>query len=103
MAWHNVAERSAIPQGESIQVRVGDIPIALYNLAGRIYATHDTCTHASACLNEGYIDGEHVECPLHQGRFHVPTGRAEGYPASEDLQTFPVRGEAGRVFVEVPD
>jgi nitrite reductase/ring-hydroxylating ferredoxin subunit len=101
MIWHDVAAASDIPEGEAIQVRVGSTPIAIYKLGGRLYATHDTCTHAYACLSEGYIEGEHVDCPLHQGRFHIPTGRAVEFPAKEDVRSFPVREQAGRVLVEV--
>ncbi len=84
------------------QVRVGTRQIALYNLAGRFYATDDLCTHAEASLSDGFLEGEEIECPLHQGRFHVPTGRALCIPVTEDVATFPVRVEGDDVLVDVP-
>ena len=103
MAWHRVAARSEIPPGEAIQVRVGDDVIAVFDVGGRLYATDDTCTHAFACLSDGYLEGEYVECPLHQGRFHIPTGAAQGFPVTEDLRVYPVREDGDDVMVEVGD
>src|SRR5262249_19310328 len=75
-SWHKVATLSDIGPGEMKQVRIGPRYVALYNVAGTIYATDDICTHADASLSEGYLESDVVECPLHQGRFHVPSGKA---------------------------
>ena len=42
-----------------------------------------------------------IECPKHNGRFNYKTGAAIRVPAQENLCTYPVRTEGGRVFVEV--
>jgi len=99
--WLKVAELDAVPEGGVVQVRVGAEAVALYNLDGKVYATSDICTHAYACLSDGYIDGENIECPLHQGLFHIPTGKAVAAPASEDLKTYPVKLDGGAVYIEV--
>ena len=56
--------------------------MCLYNLGGTIYATHDTCTHGQASLADGFIDGDEIECPLHQGLFQIATGKAVGAPCT---------------------
>jgi nitrite reductase/ring-hydroxylating ferredoxin subunit len=48
---------------------------AVFLLGNRPYVAQDACTHGPGSLAEGYIDGDEVECPFHQGRFHIPTGR----------------------------
>ena len=101
-SWHKVATTSEIPPGEMKQVRIGPRYVALYNVAGTIYATDDICTHADASLSEGYLEGDVVECPLHQGRFHIPTGKAVGAPVTVDIATFPVRIDGADVFVSLP-
>lgn len=75
--------------------------MAVFNVGGRFYATSDICTHAYAYLSDGYIDGETVECPLHQGLFHIPTGRAMSPPVTENLRTYVTRVEDGAVYVEI--
>jgi nitrite reductase/ring-hydroxylating ferredoxin subunit len=42
-----------------------------------------------------------VECPYHQGRFDVRTGRALGAPVIEPLATYPVKIVDGRLYVRV--
>jgi nitrite reductase/ring-hydroxylating ferredoxin subunit len=39
--------------------------------------------------------------PLHQGRFHIRTGKPVGAPVSTALKTFPVKREGGRLLVYV--
>ena len=102
MGWRRVATRTEIGPGSVRQVRVGTRRIALYNLSGALYATDDLCTHAEASLSDGFLEGEEIECPLHQGRFHVPTGRALCFPVTEDVATFPVRSDGDDVLVDVP-
>jgi nitrite reductase/ring-hydroxylating ferredoxin subunit len=43
-----------------------------------------------------------VECPLHQGRFHIPTGKAMGAPVTVDIATFPVKIEGADILVALP-
>jgi nitrite reductase/ring-hydroxylating ferredoxin subunit len=103
MGWERVASRDAVPPGKVVQVAAGGRRLALYNVAGSLYATDDRCTHAEASLSDGFLEGDEIECPLHQGRFHVPTGRALCFPATEDVETFPVRVEGDAVLVRVSD
>jgi nitrite reductase/ring-hydroxylating ferredoxin subunit len=42
-----------------------------------------------------------VECPLHQGRFDVATGRALCEPLTQDLVVHEVRVQSGRLFVRL--
>ena len=74
-----------------IGVTVGDEQIALYDVAGTIYATDNICTHAFAMLTDGWLDGGEIECPLHAGRFDVATGKGLGPPIPCDLKTYKVR------------
>jgi 3-phenylpropionate/trans-cinnamate dioxygenase ferredoxin subunit len=76
--------------------------ILLANVAGRLYAVDDTCTHEEASLSAGVLKGELVKCPLHNSRFNVRTGEALEEPAEEPLRTYPVREEGGRILVGVP-
>lgn len=77
-------------------------PLAVYRVEGRFYATHDTCTHATASLSEGEIvDGDLIACPVHDGMFHIPTGQAVGFPCTVDVQTFRVIEEGDDVLADL--
>ena len=69
-----------------VRVEAEGSAYAVYRVAGAYYVTADPCTHGPGSLGEGVIIGEEVECPFHQGRFHIPTGRPSLAPC-----TIPVR------------
>ena len=102
LEWHSVAKLSDMRDDEPKPVRVGDRLIALYRLDGIVYATDDVCSHEFAMLSEGFIEGDEIECPLHQARFHIPTGQVRAAPATDDIATFPVRVDGEDILVGVP-
>jgi nitrite reductase/ring-hydroxylating ferredoxin subunit len=98
--WHDVATVSEIAEGEAKQVEAAGELIAIFNIGGCLHATSDTCTHEEASLCDGYVDGDTIECPLHQAVFHIPTGKVLSEPATKDLRVFPIRIENGTVQVQ---
>jgi naphthalene 1,2-dioxygenase system ferredoxin subunit len=89
--WVRAAGRSDLNAGEVIGVEIGGRSIAIYDSDGALFATDNVCTHAYACLSDGWLDGGTIECPLHAARFDIRTGRVLDPPATEDLKTYPVR------------
>jgi nitrite reductase/ring-hydroxylating ferredoxin subunit len=80
---------------------VGDLRLAVYNIGGKIYVTDDECTHASASLADGILDGDIIECSLHFGAFDVKTGAVKAPPCSIALRTYQVLLQGGEVFVDL--
>src|SRR5260221_14570425 len=99
--WHKVASKSARGEGEVTGAVIGDRQVAVYLLDGEIYATDNICTHAYACLSDGYLEDGIIECPLHAGRFEVKTGKALGSPVTKDIETFPVKLDGDDVLVKL--
>ena len=102
MTFVEIAKAGELREGTMKRVDIGGRRILLANVAGRLYAVDDTCTHEEASLSTGVLKGELVKCPLHNSRFNVRTGEALEEPAEEDLRTYPVREEGGRILVGVP-
>jgi nitrite reductase/ring-hydroxylating ferredoxin subunit len=98
----DVGKSGELREGTMKRVDIGGRRILLANVAGRLCAVDDTCTHEAASLSTGVLKGELVKCPLHNSRFNVRTGQALEEPAEEDLRTYPVREEGGRILVGVP-
>lgn len=65
------------------------------------YATDGICTHEHAILADGLVLDNIIECPKHNGRFDYRTGQAKGAPVCVNLKTYPVKVEAGAVFINV--
>lgn len=99
--WYHVGSSDDFLEGEAVTAAAGNRQVAVYSIGGRLFATDALCSHGLALLSDGYLDGEEIECPLHQGRFHVPTGRALCSPVTEDIRTYQTRIEDGQVFVMV--
>jgi naphthalene 1,2-dioxygenase system ferredoxin subunit len=97
--WVDAAALDSVPEDDVTGVEVSGLDIALYKVGGAVYATGNICSHAHARLCDGFLDGHEIECPLHQGRFDVRSGNARCAPPEEDLRTYPVKVEAGRIFL----
>ncbi|MGR3616885.1 MAG: non-heme iron oxygenase ferredoxin subunit [Paracoccaceae bacterium] len=74
---------------------------AIYNTDHGFFATDGMCTHEAQHLEDGLVTDDVIECPLHQARFNIRTGKVLSAPACEDLRTYPVRIEAGMVHVQI--
>ncbi|MFE3229698.1 non-heme iron oxygenase ferredoxin subunit [Nocardia sp. NPDC059228] len=74
-------------------------PLLIYRVEGEIYATADTCTHATASLSEGELEGHTIVCPVHWAEFDIRTGRALCFPATQSLETYVVSVDDGRICV----
>ena len=101
MAWQRAASLSSIKDGAVIGVDVGGTPVALFNLGGTVFATHNVCTHALALLSEGWIEDGKIECPLHQGQFDIRTGKALCAPLTEDLRTYAAKVDGDVILVDL--
>lgn len=101
MAWQRVASVQDVQPGRPVALNIGDKAIALYRLDNHLYALEDVCPHAYALLSSGFVEGDEVECPLHQAVFHIPTGKCLAQPADRDLATYPVKLEGNDIFVDL--
>jgi nitrite reductase/ring-hydroxylating ferredoxin subunit len=101
--WQRVAARADLSDDAALPVKLGDTPIALYLLDGEVHAIDDVCTHEFALLSQGFIDGGAIECPLHQARFCIATGRCLAPPATVDLRTYVVRVEGEDILVRASE
>jgi naphthalene 1,2-dioxygenase system ferredoxin subunit len=100
--WHDVAEAAAIPDGDIVSAVVAGRQIGLVRLGEALHAIDATCTHGNASLCGGFVEPDgSVECPLHQGRFDIASGRALCAPLTQDLVVHEVRVEGGRLCVRL--
>jgi 3-phenylpropionate/trans-cinnamate dioxygenase ferredoxin subunit len=89
-----------IPLGEAVRVEA-EVPIAVFNVDGELFAIDDTCTHQDASLADGWVEGCTVECPLHAACFDLRTGMPSGPPARLPVRTHEVVVDDGVVYVRV--
>ncbi|MDQ6972719.1 MAG: non-heme iron oxygenase ferredoxin subunit [Mariprofundaceae bacterium] len=101
--WIDVAAQAELGPGARRVVETEIGPIAVFNLAGGLFAIADICTHDGGELASGACEGDQIICPRHGARFCIRDGRALTPPAFEDIETFPVRISGGMVQVNIGD
>ena len=64
-----IANISEIPIGGSKVVMYDEMPIALFNINGKIIAWDNRCPHRGASLADGIINNDTVQCKYHLWEF----------------------------------
>jgi 3-phenylpropionate/trans-cinnamate dioxygenase ferredoxin subunit len=101
VARQAVAKISEIAPETTRRVEVDSVGILLCNVAGKIYAIEDVCTHDGGPLDQGDLEGECIVCPRHGATFDVRTGDALTLPAVIPVMTFEVSTDGDDIFVDV--
>jgi 3-phenylpropionate/trans-cinnamate dioxygenase ferredoxin subunit len=100
--WIEVCGVDDIDEEDVIRFDHEDQTFAIYQTnKGQFFATDGYCTHEKFHLSNGLVMGNIIECPKHNGRFDIPTGAAKRTPVCVDLKTYPVKIEAGKVFIQI--
>ncbi|MDE2572321.1 MAG: non-heme iron oxygenase ferredoxin subunit [bacterium] len=101
MARTRVAKVSEVALGTTKQVIVDGTEVLLCNVAGKIYAIDDVCTHDGGPLEQGLLDGCEIECPRHGARFDVRTGEVIALPAVVPVASYAVTLEGDQIYVDL--
>lgn len=101
MPWIHIANSDQLQDGDVLAVSIDKKNVALYQDGDAYFATDNVCTHQFALLSDGYFEDGCIECPLHQARFDVRTGKALCAPAATDLRTYPTKLEGIQIFLHV--
>ncbi|HLX71828.1 MAG TPA: MocE family 2Fe-2S type ferredoxin [Verrucomicrobiae bacterium] len=100
--WVEACRVGDIEPADVIRFDHGQRTFAVYRTADdNYYVTEGLCTHEKVHLAGGFVMDHIIECPKHNGRFDFTTGKAQGAPVCVNLNTYPVRVEAGRVMIRV--
>src|SRR5438477_11765993 len=85
---------------EPLKVSLEGQDYAVFNFDGCIYVTQDACTHGPGSLSEGFVENGEIECPFHQGRFSLETGRPTAPPCTDQLKTWTVHVIGGQICID---
>lgn len=101
MARLELCSTDEVAEGSAIKVEAGDLTVAVFNVEGQFYVMDDLCTHGPGSLSEGYIEGDVIECPFHQGQFNIRTGEVVMPPCMIAQKTYVVTVEDGKVLIDI--
>jgi 3-phenylpropionate/trans-cinnamate dioxygenase ferredoxin subunit len=97
-----IAPADQLPEGERLYIEAGGKQIVIFNLAGKLFAIGDVCTHDNGPVGDGEIEENEIICPRHGGRFDIRSGQATSLPAVVDIPAYPVRVVKGMIEIGVP-
>jgi Na+-transporting NADH:ubiquinone oxidoreductase subunit F len=98
--WLRVVDSSELVCNDVIRFDLGEQTFAVYRLAdGQVRATDGLCSHAQVHLCGGLVRDGQIECPKHNGRFDIETGKAMSRPVKVDLNVHEAREVDGRIEI----
>ena len=100
--WIDACATNDIDEEDLIRFDHGDRTFAIYRSpSDEFFCTGGLCTHEQVHLEDGLVMDYVIECPKHNGQFDYRTGEAKRAPVCVNLNTYPVKVEGDRVFIEV--
>ena len=78
-----------------------DAAVVVCRSEAGLFAVADLCTHDHARLSDGFVFDDSIECPLHQARYDLASGRLLEGPDCPALRTYPIVIDGERVYVEI--
>ena len=99
--WIEVAEADSVDMDDLIRFDHANKTFCIYRIEDGYYATDGICSHEAVHLEDGLVMDDEIECPMHQGIFNIKTGKAISPPACDDLKTYPVKVENGKIYIKV--
>ena len=94
-----LCEASRVGPDAPVRAEVNGEVYAVFEVDGNYYVTQDACTHGPGSLSEGFVEGDEIECPFHQGRFNVRTGQPTSPPCIVPLRTWSVHIREGKLLI----
>jgi uncharacterized membrane protein/nitrite reductase/ring-hydroxylating ferredoxin subunit len=79
----------------------GDLRIVVARTEKNYLAFDDHCTHRGGSLADGNLICGVVQCPWHGSQFDCATGEVKAGPAKENIKTYPVTEENGKVYLQL--
>lgn len=106
--WIEVGEAADFPTELGICIQHDFRQIAVFKLSasGEWFATQNLCPHEQRMVLSRGLTGDansepKITCPLHKRSFSLVSGKCLNDSSLSCLKTYPVKEEAGKVFVQV--
>ena len=100
--WIEVCEPVHLGRESVIRFDHGKKSYALYrDAADTCFATDGICTHGNTHLADGLVKGRIIECPKHNGRYHLADGSPARAPVCRGICTYPVEERNGKLVLNL--
>lgn len=97
----SVAAENELTHAQMKRVVVDGRRLLLCNSSDTWYCIDEMCSHEDYSLYLGCIKEGKIKCSLHGSYFDLTTGVPTCEPADQPIRTYPLKVEAGQVWVKV--
>jgi len=95
-----VATTDEVADGEMVVVTtMGGQDVVIARVGEDYFAFDAICTHAFGMLDQGELHGYEVECPIHDGRFDMRTGKPTKFPAIRPITAYKVQVAGSDILI----
>ena len=98
-AYIAVAAADELQPAQMKRVVANGKRLLLCNSAGTHYCVDEMCSHEDYSLYLGCIKDGKIKCSLHGSYFDLVTGKPSCEPADQPIRTYPLKIEAGQVWI----
>lgn len=100
--WIEVCDSDLLNRNDVVRFDHNNRTYAIYRTEEDcFYATDGICTHGNTHLADGFVKGNLIECPKHNGRFNIKDGAPARPPVCVGLRTYQVKTANGKVFLNL--
>ncbi len=89
-----------LPNRSSKVIMVKEIPVAVFNAGGKIFAWDNRCPHRGASLADGHITDSTIQCKFHLWKFDIDRECAIANEAIQ-LKSFHVLLKNDEVYLDL--
>ena len=102
MGWQQLGSEDQFTENKIHSCKVNGVPLIVVATADGLRAYYDQCSHQDVPLSAfGRLENEQIFCLAHGAGFCMKSGEAKCAPATEALKKYPVKIEAGMLWVEM--
>ena len=99
--WIDIGSSEELSKNPVSKVTAKTRELAVSFKDGKFGVVSNACNHVGGPLGEGRLDGDYINCPWHNWKFHRCTGLGEPGFEEDAVPAYPVKVEGGRVLVDL--
>jgi nitrite reductase/ring-hydroxylating ferredoxin subunit/uncharacterized membrane protein len=100
--WQHIMTSAELPDDWPTRRMLGEVPVVLVRLRGKVHALADRCSHMSGPLSDGEFADGCLTCPWHGSVFRIADGSVARGPATAPQPAFEAREVGGAIQVRLP-
>ncbi|MEG4507929.1 Rieske (2Fe-2S) protein [Microcoleus sp. F6_B4] len=98
--WVEITGLNQIPEWDILKVKIEGTSLILNRQGRNVTCYRNACTHLEYPIDMGKVSSGIITCPFHKYQYKLDTGKCLNAP-SDALESYPVKIEGDRVFVEI--